>query len=152
MVYNMRMPAKAPGVQLRDLADLLGSQRQVGKLLGVSHSQVARWIKGGPARSPSIRRIADAFSVVDALRRREGGDASAAVVALMSPWQELDYRRPADLIAADRAGDVLRLLRAQTLEWTADNASSVAWNADLVSALNALAAAASATADALRQA
>jgi len=63
--------------QLQELVRLFGSERRAAEFFGVSHSQVAGWMRGGGARG-SVRRIADAGGVVKALRD-QGLDDTAVI-------------------------------------------------------------------------
>jgi hypothetical protein len=132
--------------QLRELVALFGSQRRVATFAGLGHSQVSRWISGGRARESSVRQIADAAGVVDALRTR-GLNGPAVVTAVNTIWPELDGARPTELVAAGRAADVLAAVDRRYSFAKQPNEPDA--GPPLVDALLALAAAARASAAAL---
>lgn len=103
-------------------------------------------MSGGSARETSVRHIADAASVVDALRERVLDDA-AVVTAVNTSWSELGSARPAELVPAGRAADVL--VAVEQRYPVAEQPDGTDAEPSLVDALLALAAAAQASATAL---
>jgi len=87
-----------PARQLEQLAELLGSQGAVARLLGTESSRVSEWLHGVRPRPATRQRIADAAAVVDVLRTRAGGDASSVPNVLETPLPELAGQRPSELI------------------------------------------------------
>jgi transcriptional regulator with XRE-family HTH domain len=136
--------------QLLALEGLLGSRRQVARLLGVNHGRISAWLGTSRPRPAAIRKIADAAAVVDALSARAGSNADAIVSSLEASWGELDGARPSTLIAAGRADEVLQVIREATPQVSAKPTFEA--ESELVDALMTLAAAARASADAVRSA
>jgi hypothetical protein len=133
--------------QLHDLVRLFGSERRAAEFVGVSHSQVAGWMRGGGAREGSVRRIADAGGVVKALRD-QGLDDTAVITAVNTNWPELGGR-PGDLVRVGRAAEVLAAIE---LRYAAPEENDVREaEPSLVEALLALAVAAEASAAALNR-
>lgn len=88
----------------------LGSQRRVAALLGVSPSQVSRWIRSGGVDPDNAEKV-DALehAMASLLRLYEPGAAEAWLVGL-NPHLGA---RPIDLVRAGRASELLRAISAE---------------------------------------
>lgn len=131
--------------QLDNLARLFGSARRAAEFLAVSHSQLRSWLDVAVPTEKNLRRIVDGAAVVKALRAK-GLDDIQILTELSSIWPELDGR-PAELVRAGAAADVLAAVAARyTPAAPVEDPAKVP---ELVDALLALAAAATASAAAL---
>jgi len=97
--------------KVRSLRDDLGSGAAVAALLGVSRSQVTRWLRGGGIDTLNAERV-DLLELVWAnLLRLYEPDAARAWLVGMNP--QLGDRRPVDLIRAGRIEELMRAIRAE---------------------------------------
>ncbi len=136
--------------QLVELEAVVGSRRQVARLLGVHHGRISAWLASARPRAAAVRRIADAAAVVDALAARGGSSPDAIVSLLEAPWAELNGARPSELIAAGQAAEVLAAVRGSASSGGDEAALNV--ERELADALMTLAKAARASATALASA
>jgi transcriptional regulator with XRE-family HTH domain len=132
--------------QLVELEAVVGSRRQVARLLGVHHGRISAWLGGSRPRAAALRRIADAAAVVEALAARGGSSPDAIVSLLEAPWDELNGVRPSELIAAGRAAEVTAAVRRSA---ASRGGRKLNVERELVDALMTLATAARASAEAL---
>jgi transcriptional regulator with XRE-family HTH domain len=135
--------------QLVELEAVVGSRRQVARLLGVHHGRISAWLGSSRPRAAALRRIADAAAAVEALAARGGSSPDAIVSLLEAPWDELNGARPSELIAAGRAAEVTAAVRRSA---RSRGGRKLSVEHELVDALITLASAARASADALTSA
>ena len=87
------------------------SAAQLADLLGVSRSQITRWLRGAgidPLNAEKVDLLELVWSSLLRLYERE-----AAVAWLMGVNPLLGDRRPIDLIRAGRIEDLMRAIRAE---------------------------------------
>lgn len=89
----------------------VGNQARVARLLGVSRSQVSRWMRTGHP-DPSNKRKLEGMEFLLA-RLLDLYDRSTALKWLHGFNAHLGHRRPIDLLAAGRVADVLRAIEAE---------------------------------------
>lgn len=84
---------------------------ELAAVTGASTRSVERWLAGHarPQRAPT-ERLADLIAVLDALSAAAPGAHAGAW--LLTPSRALDYARPAEVIRAGRAEEVLAFLEA----------------------------------------
>lgn len=87
------------------------SAAQLADLLGVSRSQVTRWLRGAgldPINAQKVELLEMVWSNLLRLYDRE-----AALSWLFGVNPQLGDRRPIDVIRAGRAEDLIRVIRAE---------------------------------------
>ena len=87
------------------------SAAQLADLLGVSRSQITRWLRGSGIDPLNAERVDLLELVWSALLRVTNRDAALSWLFGINP--RLGDRRPIDLIRAGRAEDLLRAIRAE---------------------------------------
>jgi transcriptional regulator with XRE-family HTH domain len=106
--------AVATATKIRALAEDLQTQSAVADLLGVSRSQVTRWLQGAGIDPLNAERVdLLEFTLANLLRLYEP-DAARAWLFGLNP--HLGDRRPIDLIRMRRAEELLGAIRAERAE------------------------------------
>jgi transcriptional regulator with XRE-family HTH domain len=93
-------------LKIERLADELGGQSEVARLLGVDRSRVSRWLTSGSGPDPENLAKLDALEFVMA-RLLQVFPPETARKWLTSVNAHLGNRRPADLVAANRIAEVV---------------------------------------------
>jgi transcriptional regulator with XRE-family HTH domain len=89
----------------------VGNQARVARLLGVSRSQVSRWLRTGRPDAANKRKLEGVEFLL--ARLLDLYDRPTAIRWLGGLNAHLGNRRPLDLIAAGRIADVLRAVEAE---------------------------------------
>jgi transcriptional regulator with XRE-family HTH domain len=87
------------------------SAAQLADLLGVSRSQVTRWLRGAGIDPLNAEKVDLLELVWSSLLRLYDRDAALAWLFGVNPT--LGDRRPIDLVRAGRAEDLMRAIRAE---------------------------------------
>jgi uncharacterized protein (DUF2384 family) len=87
------------------------SAAQVADLLGVSRSQMTRWLRGAGIDPLNAEKVDLLELVWSALLRIYERDAALSWLFGVNP--RLGDRRPIDLVRAGRAGELIRALRVE---------------------------------------
>jgi uncharacterized protein (DUF2384 family) len=87
------------------------SSAQVADLLGVSRSQITRWLRGAGIDPLNAEKVDLLELVWSALLRVYERDAALSWLFGVNP--RLGDRRPIDLVRAGRAEELMRALRAE---------------------------------------
>jgi uncharacterized protein (DUF2384 family) len=87
------------------------SAAQVADLLGVSRSQMTRWLRGAGIDPLNAEKVDLLELVWSALLRIYDRDAALSWLSGVNP--RLGARRPIDLVRAGRAGELIRALRVE---------------------------------------
>ncbi len=103
--------AIAVETKVRSLRDDFGSGAQVAVLLGVSRSQVTRWLAGGGIDDLNAEKV-DLLELVWASLTRLY-EPEAAKLWLTGVNRHLGNRRPVDVIRAGRIEDLLSAIRQE---------------------------------------
>lgn len=100
-------------VKLRHLADALGGQSAVARILRVDRSRITRWLGTEEPDAPNQAKL-DAldFVVARLLQRFPPGTARKWLVGINA---HLGDRRPIDLIAHNRVAEVISALEQDEL-------------------------------------
>jgi hypothetical protein len=126
-----------PGEELTELCKLVGSQAGVGRVLGRPQSLISRWCSNPDQIRPNGLRLINDACVV-ALKTADIYPAQQNLEwLLMTRRPELGFVRPAALIQAGKADDLLGLLDAvgsatADAELTAEESELVDWFAAVV--------------------
>lgn len=96
--------------RLDALVEDLGSQASVARLLGVSSSQVSRWVRNATPDDANRRKLEGAEFVMTRLLDVYGRET--AIKWLHGANAHLGGRPPADLLATGRVAEVLAALEA----------------------------------------
>ncbi len=101
----------ATAQKVEALRDDLHSAAQLAEMLGVSRSQVTRWLRGSGIDPLNAEKV-DLLELVWAnLLRLYERDAALAWLFGLNPY--LGDRRPIDLIRAGRTEELMRAVRAE---------------------------------------
>src|SRR6516162_4868139 len=87
------------------------SAAQLADILGVSRSQVTRWLRGAGIAPLNAEKVDLLELVWSSLLRLYDRDAALAWLFGVNPT--LGDRRPIDLVRAGRAEDLMRAIRAE---------------------------------------
>ena len=97
--------------KVRSLRDDLGSGAEVADLLGVSRSQVTRWLQGGGIDDLNADKVDLLELVWAALGRLYEPDAAKEWLTGLNPL--LGDRRPIDVIRAGRIEELMAAIRQE---------------------------------------
>ena len=101
----------APAASLRPLVDAELGPAQLARLTGRSERTARRWLSGETSpRGKARAHVDEIATVLEELGRALPGAEAGPWLERRNP--ELDFRSPAELIAADRTREVLALLAA----------------------------------------
>jgi transcriptional regulator with XRE-family HTH domain len=106
--------AVATAVKIRSLAEDLQTQSAVADLLGVSRSQVTRWLRGAGIDPLNAERVDLLEFVLASLFRLYEPEAARAWLFGLNP--HLGDRRPIDLVRMGRIEELLGAIRAERAE------------------------------------
>jgi hypothetical protein len=106
--------AVATAVKIQALAEDLQTQSAVADLLGVSRSQVTRWLRGAGIDPLNAERVDLLEFVLANLLRLYEPDAARAWLFGLNP--HLGDRRPIDLVRMGRMEELLGAIRAERAE------------------------------------
>jgi hypothetical protein len=106
--------AVATAVKLRALAEDLRTQSAVADLLGVSRSQVTRWLQGSGIDPLNAERVDLLELVLASLLRLYEPEAARAWLFGLNP--RLGDRRPIDLVRMGRTEELLAAIRDERAE------------------------------------
>ena len=101
----------ATAAKVEALARDFRSQAELAALLGVSRSQVTRWLKGAGIDPLNAEKIDLLELVVSNLRRLYTPEVARAWLFGFNP--QLGNRRPIDLARAGKVEELLRAIRAE---------------------------------------
>ena len=101
----------ATAAKVEALARDFRSQAELAALLGVSRSQVTRWLKGAGIDPLNAEKIDLLELVVSNLLRLYESEVARAWLFGFNP--HLGNRRPIDLVRAGKAEELLRAIRAE---------------------------------------
>ena len=101
----------ATAAKVEALARDFRSQAELAALLGVSRSQVTRWLKGAGIDPLNAEKIDLLELVVSNLLRLYEPEVARAWLFGFNP--HLGNRRPIDLVRAGKVEDLLRAIRAE---------------------------------------
>lgn len=99
--------------KLRQLAEALGGQSEIARILRVDRSRITRWL-AGDAPDPQNQAKLDALEFVFA-RLLQRFPASTARKWLMGINAHLGNRRPIDLIGRNRVAEVIAAVEQDDL-------------------------------------
>jgi transcriptional regulator with XRE-family HTH domain len=103
--------AVATAVKIQALAEDLQTQSAVAELLGVSRSQITRWLRGAGIDPLNAERVDLLEFVLANLLRLYEPDAARAWLFGLNP--HLGDRRPIDLVRMGRTEELLQAIRAE---------------------------------------
>jgi hypothetical protein len=106
--------AVATAEKIRALTEDLRTQSAVADLLGVSRSQVTRWLRGAGIDPLNAERVDLLEFVLANLLRLYEPDAARAWLFGLNP--HLGDRRPIDLVRMGRAEELLAAIRTERAE------------------------------------
>jgi transcriptional regulator with XRE-family HTH domain len=106
--------AVATAVKIQSLAEDLRTQSAVAELLGVSRSQVTRWLRGAGIDPLNAERVDLLEFVLANLFRLYEPEAARAWLFGLNP--HLGDRRPIDLVRMGRTEELLGAIRAERAE------------------------------------
>jgi uncharacterized protein (DUF2384 family) len=97
--------------KLKAITEDLGSQARVARLLGVNPSRVSRWLRTEDPDEANRRKLEGVEFVL--ARLLDLYERDTAVDWLQGFNAHLGNRRPIDLLARDRIGEVLSAIQAE---------------------------------------
>lgn len=101
------MPTQA---KVEALSRDLGSQRRVAELLGVSPSQVGRWLRSGDVDADNAEKVDALEHAMASLLRLYESEAAEAWLEGFNPCLGA---RPIDLVRAGRTSELLRVITSE---------------------------------------
>lgn len=101
-------------VKLSYLADALGGQSEVARILRVNRSRVTRWLKGEEPDAANLARLHALEFVMS--RLLQVFSPAAARKWLTGVNAHLGNRRPVDLIGANRIAEVIAAIEQADLD------------------------------------
>lgn len=107
-------PDRLTRIKLRYLADALGGQSEVARILRVNRSRVTRWLKGEEPDAANLARLQALEFVIT--RLLQVFPPAAARKWLTGVNAHLGHRRPIDLIGNNRVAEVIAAIEQADLD------------------------------------